>query len=100
MSRSIAPVVLILGLLAVGMPARAQSPLYSFDDGAQGFGPNGTHFQVMVYSDQGTGYLEFGIVSTEPFGGALTHVVNQAALLDPATKAIALDVTDFTLDHG
>src|SRR4051812_24905970 len=98
MTRTITRVMFIVGSFAVSMPAHAQAPLYSFENGTQGFGPNGTPLMVLIDQDtfgatEGTKSLLFGISSQEVFGGALTHVVDQAALLDPATAAIALDIT-------
>lgn len=97
MNRSFARVVFALIVAAGAVSARAQVQLYSFEDGTQGFGPNGfpvpTVAQDTVGATHGAYSLLFGLGQPQTFSGALTSTVNQAALLDPATTAIAVDVT-------
>jgi len=96
MNRSFARAVFALTVAAAALSARAQQ-LYSFEDGTQGFGPNGfpvpTVAQDTVGATSGTHSLLFGLGQTQTFSGALTQTVNQATLLSPSTTAIAVDVT-------
>jgi hypothetical protein len=96
MNRSFARAAFALVVAAAALPARAQL-LYSFEDGTQGFGPNGfpvpTVAQDTVGATQGTHSLLFGLGQNQTFSGALTQTVNPATLLNPATNAIAVDVT-------
>lgn len=96
MNRSLTRAVFALVVAAAALPARAQL-LYSFEDGAQGFGPNGfpvpTVAQDTVGATHGTHSLLFGLGQNQAFSGALTQTVDSAALLNPATDAIAVDVT-------
>ena len=97
MHRSFARAVFAMVVATAALSARAQVLLYSFEDGTQGFGPNGfpvpTVAQDTVGATQGTHSLLFGLGANQTFSGALTETVNQAALLDPSTSAIAVDVT-------
>jgi hypothetical protein len=90
-------VVFAAGLLAFAVSARAQTQLYNFENDAQGFGPNGfpapTVQQSTTGATEGTHALQFALGQNQTFSGALTQTVDQPALLDPATKALALDVT-------
>jgi len=90
-------VVFAAGLLGFAVSARAQTQLYNFENDAQGFGPNGfpvpTVQQSTVGATEGTHALQFALGQNQNFSGALTGTVNQAALLDPATNALGLDVT-------
>jgi hypothetical protein len=96
MNRSFARAVFALIIAAAAVSARAQL-LYSFEDGTQGFGPNGfpvpTVAQDTVGATQGTHSLLFGLGQNQTFSGALTQTVDPAVLLSPATDAIAVDVT-------
>jgi hypothetical protein len=96
MNRSFARVLFALTVVAAATPARGQL-LYSFEDGAQGFGPNGfpvpTVAQDTVGATQGTHSLLFGLGQNQTFSGALTQTVDQATLLSPSTSALAVDVT-------
>jgi len=96
MNRSLARAVFALVVAAAALPARAQL-LYSFEDGTQGFGPNGfpvpTVAQDTVGATQGTHSLLFGLGQNQTFSGALTQTVNPTVLLSPDTTAIAVDVT-------
>ena len=96
MNRFIARAVFAL-VVAASLSARAQVQLYSFEDGTQGFGPNGfpapTVAQDTVGATHGTRSLLFGLGANQTFSGALTETVNQPALLDPSTTAVAVDVT-------
>jgi hypothetical protein len=96
MNRSFARAAFAVVVAAAALPARAQL-LYSFEDGTQGFGPNGfpvpTVAQDTTGATQGTHSLLFGLGQTQTFSGALTQTVNPAVLLSPNTSAIAVDVT-------
>jgi hypothetical protein len=96
MNRSLTRAVFAVVVVAAALPARAQL-LYSFEDGTQGFGPNGfpvpTVAQDTVGATEGTHSLLFGLGQNQTFSGALTETVNPAVLLSPNTSAIAVDVT-------
>ena len=97
MNRSFARAVFALVVAAAALPARAQVQLYSFEEGAQGFGPNGfpvpTVAQDTVGATHGSYSLLFGLSAPQTFSGALTQTVDPATLLSPAYDAIAVDVT-------
>jgi hypothetical protein len=79
------------------LPAPPATLLYSFEDGAEGFGPNGFPLPAVapdtVGATQGTGSLLFAMSQPETFSGALTQFVDQATLLDASTDAITFDLT-------
>jgi hypothetical protein len=96
MNRFIVRALFAVGLLAAVSPARAQL-LYSFEDGPQGFGPNGSPLPIVaqdtVGATDGAKSLKFALSQAETFSGALTQTVNQAALLDPNTSAVSFNLT-------
>jgi hypothetical protein len=71
--------------------------IYSFEDGTQGFGPNGfplpTVAQDTIGATEGASSLLFSLGQNQTFSGALTQLVNSDILLNPETDAIAVDVT-------
>lgn len=96
MRRLTARVAFAVALSVVAVAARAQT-LYTFETGPEGFAPNGfpvpTVEQSTTGATEGTHALKFALGQNQTFSGALTQTVNQAALLDPATSALSLDVT-------
>ena len=79
------------------LPPPADTLLYSFEDGPDGFGPNGFPLPTVgvdaVGATDGIQSLKFSLSQPETFSGALSQFVNQELLLDPGTNAIAVDVT-------
>jgi hypothetical protein len=71
--------------------------LYSFENSAEGFRPNGFPLPVVardtVGATDGEGSLLFSMSQPETFTGALTQLVNQATLLDKTTESISFDLT-------
>ena len=97
MRRSFVALLFAAAVFAFALSAPAQTQLYNFENDAQGFGPNGfpapTVQQSTTGATEGTHALQFALGQNQTFSGALTQTVNQPALLDPATNALALDLT-------
>ena len=79
------------------LPPPADTLLYSFETGPEGFAPNGFPVPTVavdtVGATDGVQSLRFSMSQPQTFTGALTQFVNPALLLDPGTNAIAVDVT-------
>jgi hypothetical protein len=97
MSCSIVRAVFVAALFVVAASARAQAPLYSFENGTEGFAANGfpapTVEQSTVGATEGSKALKFALGQNQTFSGALTQTLDQAALLNPAANALTLDLT-------
>jgi hypothetical protein len=83
-------------MLGCGSFAAAQSLLYSFEGGIDGFAGNGGGAMVAsstTGATNGTGSLEFSVIQPATFVGALTSTIPAALNDPPKVQSILFDLT-------
>jgi hypothetical protein len=83
---TLAAIALLFSLAASGRAAQNPVLAYSFEDGVQGFGPNGggiTVSQDTIGATNGTHSLKVSLVGGQTFAGALTSTIDPSIYGNP-----------------